>query len=200
MRAIKTGMLGVLCFVLSACGETNNNASTTRNKFTEREFSAKVSNVRLQSQLIEAVKSNDDIVTIKVPAIVFPEPIIIEDVRNATTLNLPNEIKLLVDYTKANLEGRPEEIAAYWAPSIREEKMKMINKYYDKNREIMAKSPGLTVVAIVRHGEDSISVIKQLSEKIVVGVTIIKREGRLFLTDKPKNDLELAIIEASFSH
>ncbi len=199
MQAIKAGILGVLFFILAGCGGTENNASTTQDKFTEHEFTAKVSNVRLQSQLIESGKSNDDFVTVKVSAILYPEPIVIEDVRKATTLNLQEEIKFLVDYTKANIEGNPEEIAAYWAPSIREEKMIMIRKYYEKNKEIMAKSPGLTISAIVRHGKDSISVIKHLSEKIVIGVAIIEKDGRLFLTDKPKNDLELAIIEASFN-
>ncbi len=173
-------------------------SATTQNKFTQHEFTAKVSNVRLQSQLIESGKSNEDFVTVKVSAILYPEPIVILDVRKATTLNLPEEVKFLVGYTKVNIEGSPEEIAAYWAPSIREDKMKMIRKYYEKNREIMAKHPGLTILATVRHGDDSISVINQLSEKIVIGVTIIEKDGRLFLTDKPKNDLELAIIEASF--
>ena len=62
----------------------------------------------------------------------------------------------------------------------------------------MARHPGLTILAIVRHGDDSISVLKQLSNKAVLGVPIIEKDGRLYLTDMPKNDLELAIIEASF--
>ncbi len=198
MQAIKTGTSGVLLFILAACGGAKNNASTTQNKFTEHEFSAQVSNVRLQSRLIESGKSNDDVVTVTLPAILYPEPIVIEDVRTAGTLNLPEEGKFLVEYTKVNLEGSPEEIAAYWAPGIREEKMKMIRKYFKKNREIMAKYPGLKILAIVRHGDDSISVLQQRSNKIVLGVTIIEKDGRLFLLDKPRNDLELAIIEASF--
>lgn len=177
---------------------SRNNASTIQNTFTEHEFTAKVSNVRLQSQLIESGKTNDDFVTVKVSAILYPEPIVFEDVREATTLNLPEEVKFLVAYTKVNLEGSPEEIAAYWAPSIREEKMKTIGKYYEKNRELMAKHPGLTILAFIRHGDDSISAINQLTEKIVIGVTIIEKDERLYLTDTPKNDLELAIIEASF--
>lgn len=198
MQAIKTGTSGVLLFILAACGGAKNNASTTQNKFTEHEFSAKVINVRLQSRLIESGKSNDDVVTVKLPVILYPEPIVIEDVRKAGTLDLPKEVKFLVDYTKANLEGSPEEIAAYWAPGIREEKLRMIRKYFKKNREIMARHPGLTILAIVRHGDDSISVLKQLSNKAVLGVPIIEKDGRLYLTDMPKNDLELAIIEASF--
>ncbi len=198
MQAIKTGILGVLFFILAACDGTKNNGSTIQNKFTEHEFSAKVSNVRLQSRLIESGKSDDDIVTVKLPAILYPEPIVIEDVRKAGTLNLPEEVKFLVDFTKVNLEGSPEEIAVYWAPDIREEKMKMITKYFEKNREIMAKHPGLTILAIVRHGDDSISVLQQLSETIVIGVPITEKDGRLYLRDIPKNDLELAIIEASF--
>lgn len=177
---------------------SNPTTATTQDKFTQHEFTAKVSNVRLQSQLIESGKSNEDFVTVKVSAILYPEPIVIEDVRKASTSNLPEEVKLLVAYTKANIEGSPEEIVAYWAPSIRAEKMKLLGKYYEKNREIMAKHPGLTILAIVRHGDDSISVINQLSENIVIGVTILEKDGRLFLMDKPKNDLELAIIEASF--
>ena len=197
MQSNKTAILGVLFLILAACDATRTDAPTIRNEFTEHEFSAKVSNVRLQSRLIESGKSNDDIVTVKLPTILYPEPIVIEDVRKTDSVNLPKEVKFLVDYTKVNLEGSPEEIAAYWAPGIREEKMITIRKYFEKNRKIMAKRPGLTILAIVRHGDDSISVLQQLSSKIVLGVTIIEKDGRLYLTDIP-SDLELAIIEASF--
>jgi len=197
MQSMMTGIVVVLLFIFAGCA-AKEDSSVTPNTFTEHEFTAKVGHVRLQSQLIESGKSNDDFVTVKVSAILYPEPIVIEDVRKAAALDLPAEVAFLVDYTKANLEGSPEEIVAYWAPSMREEKMKMIGKYYEKNREAMAAHPGLKIVAIVRHGEDSLSVINKLSEKLVVGVTMIKEDGRLFLTDKPKNDLELAIIEASF--
>ena len=198
MQAFKIEVVTFLLFILAGCDVARNDASTTQNTLIQLEFTEKVRNVRLQSQLIESGKSNDDSVTVTVSALLYLEPIAIEDVRKAAALDLPAEVAFLVDYTKANLEGSPEEIVAYWAPSMREEKMKMIGKYYEKNREAMAAHPGLKIVAIVRHGEDSLSVINKLSEKLVVGVTMIKEDGRLFLTDKPKNDLELAIIEASF--
>ena len=76
--------------------------------------------------------------------------------------------------------------------------MKMITKYFEKNREMMAKHPGLTILAIVRHGDGSISVLQQRSSKTVFGVTLFEKDGRLYLRDMPEDDLELAIIEASF--
>ncbi len=207
MRAVKTGIAGVLFIILAGCGGGNNaappaaattdDAPAAKGKFSEHEFTAKVSKVRLQSKLIEAGKTNDDSVTVKVQAILYPKPIVIADARKATTDDLPEEVKFLVDYTVANLEGSAEDIAAFWAPSVRAEKLAMITKYHAKNRELTAKSPGLTVVAIVKHGTESVSVIRQMTEKMVVGVTLIKKEGRLLLINQPKNDLELAIIEAS---
>ena len=198
MQAFKIVLFALPVLLPAGCDADKNDPGTAQNKFTQHEFTAKVSNVRLQSQLIEAGKSNDDSVTVKVSSILYTEPIIIEDVRKATTLELPEEIRFLVGYTKANLEGSAEEIAAHWAPSIREEKLKMIKKYYEKNREMMAKHPGVTILAVVRHGDDSVSVIKQLSENVAIGVTMSEMDGRLFLVDEPKNDLELAIVEASF--
>jgi len=173
-------------------------SATTQNKFTRHEFTARVGNVRLQSQLIESGKSNEDLVTVSVSAILYPEPIVIEDVRTVSTPNLPEEVNFLVGYTKVNLEGSPEEIAAFWAPSVRVEKMETIGKYYEKNREIVAKHPGLTVLAIVKHGDDTRSVITQLSQEVAIGVTMFEEDGRLYLMNEPENDLELAIIEASF--
>ena len=173
-------------------------SANSQNDFTQHEFTARVGDVRLQSQLIESGKSNEDLVTVSVSAILYPEPIVIEDVRTVSTPNLPEEVNFLVGYTKANLEGSPEEIAAYWAPSVRVEKMETIGKYYEKNREIVARHPGLTVLAIVKHGDDTKSVINQLSQEVVIGVTIFEEDGRLFLMNEPENDLELAIIEASF--
>ncbi|MCZ6688768.1 MAG: hypothetical protein O7H41_04105 [Planctomycetota bacterium] len=198
MQACKTLLISLLVLLLSGCDGDKNDTGTAQNKFSQHEFTAKVSNVRLQSQLIESGKSNDDSVTVKVSCILYPEPIVIEDARKATKLDLPEEIKFLVGYTRSNLEGSAEEIAGHWAPSLREEKLKMIKKYYEKNKEMMAKHPGMTILAIVRHGDDSRSVIKQLSEKVAVGVTMTEMDGRLFLVDKPRNDLELAIVEASF--
>ena len=98
----------------------------------------------------------------------------------------------------ATLEGSPEEIAGFWAPGIREEKLKMIRRHHEKNREIMAKHPGLTILAMVKHGEESVSMIHRLGGKTVGGVTLIEEDGRQFLIEKLENDLELAIIEASF--
>ncbi|MCF6313480.1 MAG: hypothetical protein L3J39_13630 [Verrucomicrobiales bacterium] len=198
IQAFKAGVFAILLFTILGCDVATNRTSSALNKLTEHEFTAKVGNVRLRSQLIKSGKSNDDFVTVKVLAKVYLELIVIEDVRKAVTNNLPEEVKFLVDYTKANLEGDADEIAAYWAPSIREGKIEMIRRYYKKNRELMVKSPGLTILAIIRNDDESVSVIKQLSEEIVIAITIIVKSERLFLVDKPKNDLELAIIEASF--
>ena len=166
--------------IFAGCDGTKTDSAATQSEFTPHEFTAKVSNVRLQSQLIESGKSNEDFATVRVPAILYPEPIVIEDVRKPTTLKKPEAAGLLLAYTKANLEGSPEEIAAYWAPSVREEKLKTIRRFYDRNREAMAEHPGLTILAIVRHGDDSRSVINRLTEDIVIGVTIVEKDGRLF--------------------
>ena len=59
----------------------------------------------------------------------------------------------------------------------------------------MAKHSGLVVVGLVRH-KDSISVLQ--GKRAVLGITMIEDNGKFYLVEKPKNDLELAIIEASF--
>lgn len=179
---------------------TQIDASTkTELKYSEQTFKAKVGNVRLQSKLIEAGKSNDDIVSVKVTAVIFKKEIVIEDARKLIQKDLPAEVKFLANYQKANLTGSAEEIVAFWADNVREAKLKMVKKYFDLNRKAMGKSPELTVIGIIKHSKDSYSVLKRFSSKSITGVNLIKKDGKFFLVDETEHDLDLAIIEASFS-
>ena len=64
------------------------------------------------------------------------------------------------------------------------------------NRDYWVKKPGLVIVGIVKH-KDSVSILK--GESHVFGITLKSKNGKLYLVKKPENDLELAIIETSFS-
>ena len=80
---------------------------------TEHEFTAQVSRVRLNSQLISQGKSSDDSVSIKVPAIMFNPPIRILDVRNAGKHKI-SEINASISYQKTLVEGSADAILAFW--------------------------------------------------------------------------------------
>jgi hypothetical protein len=165
--------------------------------FTNQEFKAKVRDVRLNTKLIEAGKKQDDFVTVKLSAMIFKQSIVIEDVRKNTRKDLPEVMSFFTNYIKANLEGTAEEIAAFWSPELRKKKLALLKKYFDVNRKMTKRSPGLTVIGIVKHSDNALSLLKTTS-KSVMGINLIKKDGKLFLVDDTKHDLDLAFVEASF--
>lgn len=69
------------------------------------------------------------------------------------------------------------------------------DEIFKRNREYVAKNPGLVIFGLVQHN-DSISVLQ--GKRVVLGTTKKSENGKRYLLDKPVNDLELAIVEASF--
>lgn len=186
-----------LCVILSFlavafCGDANGQNPAYKSK----SFQAIVKNVRLQSELIKQGKSNTDKVSVEVPAILFDEPIEIADVRNINESFAP-EIHLLVAYTKANIESLKSDIHSYWHPNAKGGIRQMLenDELFKMNQTYLTRNPGLVVVGMVRH-KDSISVLQ--GKRVVLGITMKEENGRLFLVERPENDLELAIIEAPF--
>ena len=178
--------------VLASCGDINGQHQA----YKSESFQALVKNVRLQSELIKQGKSNTDEVSVEVPAILFDQPIEIADVRN-TNESFGPEIDFLVAYTKANIEGSKSDILSYWHASAKGGIRQMLEnaELFEKNQAYMARNPGLVVVGLVKH-KDSISVLQ--SRGSVLGITLKEENGKLYLVEKPKDDLELAIVEASF--
>ena len=107
------------------------------------------------------------------------------------------EIDFLVAYTKANIEGSKGDILSYWHASAKGSVQQMLenDELFKKNQAYMARNPGLVVVGLVKH-KDSVSVLQ--GRRSVLGITMKAEKGTLYLIEKPENDLELAIIEASF--
>ena len=165
-------------------------------------FTAKVSDVRLQGTLQEQGKGLDDTVSVKVPSIIFRKPIKIADVRKAQRYQVP-EIDTLISCLKANIDGSAQDIAAFWAPSEKKEKLadmsdpEILNKTHSYYREY----PGLIILGII-YQDKTMSVLTKETDPNpllpALGITLTKIDGKLYLTNHPSNDLELAIIEASF--
>lgn len=163
----------------------------------ERMFSAKVADVRLSGKLSTQGKRLNSIVSVSVPARVFDEPLVIADVRQAKEIKVP-EIDRFIDYQKALIGGSADEILAFWHPDERQDKSKIIKD--EKNltavRNYYSKNPGLKIVGII-YQEKSSSVLVSMHGR-VVGHSFRKKDENLYLSDKPTDDLELAIVEASF--
>lgn len=165
-------------------------------------FTAKVSDVRLQATLLEKGKSLDDSVSVKVPAIIFNKPIKIVDVRKAQRYHVI-EIDTLISYLKANIEGSAVDMASFWAPNERKEQLADMSdpEMFKKNRSYRQEYPGLTILGII-YQDKTMSVLTRETDPNPIfptlGITFIKIDGKLYLTNHPSNDLELAIIEASF--
>ncbi len=152
--------------------------------------------VRLQSELIKQGKKNTDKVSVKVPAILFDQPIEIADVRSINKSFGP-EIDFLAAYFKANIEGSKDEILSFWHAGEKERIQEMLRNddLFKRNQTYMARNPGLVVHGLVKQ-VDSISVLQ--GKTAVIGIPMRKEDGRFYIIRKPSNDLELAIIEASF--
>lgn len=161
-------------------------------------FTAKVANVRLNARLATPAKKLDDTVAVTVPAIIFAKPIEIADVSSVNKHAIP-EVDTLIQYTKANIHGSAEEILSFWLPEERTGKSALLSqaKIFQANRDYHMKNPGLAIIGIVFQSQTSSVLIKRAGG--VVGVTLAKKDGRFYLTDHPSNDLELAVIESSFT-
>ncbi len=165
-------------------------------EYKDTTFTTTVGNVRLQAQLADKGKENTDKVSVTVPAAIFNKPIIIEDVRKVTASH-GKEIDFLVAYHKANIEGDKEKLLSFWHPAEKEEVSKDVNdpELLKHTKEYMTKNPGMTIHGVIKQ-KSNISVIT--GTDFVFGISIRPKEGKLFLTNKPDDDLELAIIEGSF--
>jgi hypothetical protein len=185
--------IGLVLSFLALTAFGNNKEYTYKNHI----FLAVVKNVRLQAELVEQGKKDNDVVSVDVPAVLFDKPIKIVDVRRNKE-SFSKEIDFLVAYTKANIEGTKEDILSFWHPIVRESIRKSVEdkEMFKKNREYMLKNPGLVIIGLVKH-KDSVSILE--GDTIVLGVTIKSENGKLYLIEKPDNDMELAIIEASFN-
>ncbi len=167
--------------------------------FAPRVFEAQVGNVRLNSKLIEQGRTKTEMVSVEVPALIFSEPLDFPDVRQVKGNHRP-EVAFVLDYRRTNLEGTAEELLAYWTPADQARVRALVDdeELFRKNRERLQKHPGLTLVGLVQIGETTVVLVKH-SPLTVWGMSLRPIQGKWYLVNKPKDDLTLAIVEASFS-
>lgn len=184
--------LVVAFLALTSCADGKGENQVYRN----HTFQAEVKKVRLQSQLLKQGKKNTDKVSVQVPAILFDQPIRIADVRNVDESFSP-EIDFFAAYIKANIEGSKSDILSYWHASAKGHIQEMLNndELFRRNQAYTARNPGLVAYGLIRQ-KDTIALLQ--GRTAVFGITMKEENGKLFLVEKPKDDLELAIIEASF--
>jgi hypothetical protein len=168
-----------------------------------RRFTARVADVRLNGDLVKQGKSLDGDVTVNVRAVLFEKPIRIADARKAEPTGIPL-VDALVSYVRVNLEGSAREMAAFWVPAERKEQLEdMTNPVlFERNRSYLRDHPGLVVVGMIFQ-KDTTSVLVEHGDPIpglaVLGVSFADVGGKPLLTNHPSDDLELAIVEASFA-
>lgn len=192
---MKAALLGV--FIL---GSFSSPALANEDGFYPQTFTAKVGDVRLQSELVAQGKSSEDVVTVTERVRLFSPPFSVADVRSVTHPTLFPEIDFLIEYTKANIEGDVQKIAEFWSPDERAEVMeKMANPdMLARNTEYFKNNLGLEIVGIVEQRATR-SVLRKIGNG-ALGVNVVRKDDRLYLTNKPEDDLSLAIIEAAFFH
>jgi len=163
----------------------------------EHTFTATVSSVRLSSELIENGKTHDDTASAQVKAVIFEKPLIVSDIRTAAEHKNP-DINSIINYYKAILSDPAPEVLKLWHPDSRKEKEKEIsNETLEKMKDHLGENPNMCILGVIYQDHTSSVLLKMGS--FVVGFNLREQEGDLLLTDHPSNDLELAIIEASFN-
>lgn len=164
-------------------------------------FTAKVSNVRLAGTLTEQGKDMDDMVSVKVQAIIFPKELKIPDVRKAESYNQP-AIDTYVRYNRACMNGSAEELARYWAKLERKEQKKLLAdpEMLSRTHDYFRSNPGITIVGLIFNDNQTTVLTREMFgvTETVMGTSMVHEDGGTFLTNKPTNDLDIAIIEGSF--
>lgn len=165
---------------------------------SQHTFRAKVANVRLNALLSKSEKKSTDEIAVSLPAIIFAQPLKIENVLAETSNNSIAEIDVLIRYTKANIEGGAQDILSFWTPEERAAKSKLLSRpeIFKANREYSIMNPSLSILGVVFQTDTSTILLQK--QNGVVGISFRKKNNQIFLTDKPSNDLELAIVEASY--
>lgn|GEM_PF-2670885 len=160
-----------------------------------RTFTADAGGVRLNG-LLEESKIVDGKVTVKVPCIIFEKPLKILDVRDAGSSGR-REVDMVIAYHKLLLEGDFKRAIELWEPNARKEKTQfLMDKGSLKYRQAYFKEhPGMTVIGLIFQ-KNTTSVLTELDSRLH-RLTLVNKAGKLYFTDHPTNDLELAIVEAS---
>ena len=161
-----------------------------------RTFTADAGGVRLNG-LLEESKIVDGKVTVKVPCIIFENPLKILDVRHAGSSGR-REVDMVIAYHKLLIEGDVKRAIELWEPNVRKKKSRLLmDKMSLKNRqEYFKEHPGLTVIGLIFQ-KNTTSVLVD-SDSGLPSVTLVNKADKLYFTDHPTNDLELSIVEASF--
>ena len=183
--------LGILIIIFAS------NAYSDGLSYQDKTFTALVANVRLLAELTAQGKKYSDKVSVTVPSVIFDKPIVIDDVRTVNKSYGP-EIDILIKFLKANMEGTKEEVISFWHPSDKQEITQMVSdpQMFEENRVYFKQNPGVTIIGLIK--QKSTRSILVNKDFMVFGINLKQSEGKLYFTNAPDNDLELAIIEASF--
>lgn len=161
------------------------------------EFNAKVSEIRLNAELLANGKKNDEIVSVKLKAIIFKNPMIIKI--NNNQKNQYEEINFYIEYIRKNIDGSAKDISSYWSENEKVKKFKLISnpQMLEMNRNYFKNNSELKIVGIVFQ-QNTLAILIKI-DNFVQATNMKKEKGKLVLTDYPDNDLEIAIVEASFN-
>jgi len=164
----------------------------------ENEFSAKVSDVRLSSHLVEKGKTHDSTVSVKAKSVIYEPFLIIPDVSQFHRSD-NKEVNIILEYFSSIIRMSPEEVLLKWHPAERDAKKSLIGtpEIFEQMKRYYTDNPKIEIAGVIYQAE-SASVLVTL-RGFTAGHTLREHEGKLYLSDRPSNDLDLAIIEASYT-
>lgn len=171
----------------------------TNIQYSEHQFTANVADVRLSAELLKQGNRKEDKVSLLYPAFLLNPPLYSKDVREFKQ-KVSGEVAFVLEYIKANIQGDKEKIYEALTPTYRKQMQSLLDdeSIFRHNCEIFEKNPEITIYGQIKQGDDVSVLVKYGPYDFVVAITLVKIEGKFYITDKPTNDLDLAIVEASF--
>lgn len=160
-------------------------------------FKSKVSDTRLSAKFVEKGKSLESTVSVTEKALIYNPPVVIDFLEKSDS-NLHPLVDKTVSYYNALVNEEASDILTYWHPDEREGKSELIGNpnTLERPKKYFRKNSKLKIIGIILH-EQTPSVILDMGNRIN-SFSYKLMQDKFFVTDKPQNDLELSIIEASF--
>jgi hypothetical protein len=169
-------------------------AQTLPNAVKLLKFSAAVDSVRLNSQLLSQGKKHGEVVEISVSGQLYNPPIkILNPLKDCS--NKVKTIEFYCLYQRDLTSGNKNAVISKWSSDEQASKKALIDKHWEEIIDSNKSNSEIIVRGIIYQKTTDILLV---GSKSVMGIPLKKSGNSYFMTDKPDNDLELAIVEATF--
>ena len=156
------------------------------------------SKVRLSGQLTPANLTPDGKATVTAKGALF-DPAKVFVVKSPWRPDQSEPLATVENYYKASVSGTDQQTLAFWHPDERVDIKKMLDNpdLKRRNREVVASIDKIEIKGFLDFPHYRVVFIA--FGRSILGVNTVEKDGKWYLTNKPPNDLAVAIAEAAFT-